>query len=504
MVQTFPTSTQPPVWSRMGSMFILLIMVTVLLPQAAGSQQSRIQPDVLQLAANEPGARLAVIVQMQHDTAYVATTIVRLGGVVTRDLSIIHAVAATLPTRAVLALAQIAGVRWISLDAPVHSTGMPPCTACVDTSTVQTTFIPSINADQVWNTAPHYQGQGVGVAVVDSGITPGADFTTNGVSRIVANVGIPSASATTDDLWGHGTHVAGIIAGNGAHSHGAYMGVAPQANLINVKVGDDLGNVRESDIVSGLQWINDNKTAYNIRVVNLSVNAAVAQSYNTSPLDAAVEILWFNKIVVVVAAGNFGRNALYPPANDPFVISVGAADDMGTQKQIDDRIASFSAYGKTQDGFFKPELVAPGVNIISTMHKTDAIAIQHPANVISADYFSMSGTSMAAPVVSGVVALLLQAEPNLTPDQVKYRLMATARTIGGYGKGAGEVNAYAAVNKKTTESANTKTQASQLLWTGRQPLTWDSTSWNSANWGAANWGAANWGAANWGSDWWEN
>ena len=143
------------------------------------------------------------------------------------------------------------------------------------------------------------------------------------------------------DGFGHGQHVAGIIGGNGRHLGGAYIGVAPKVNLINVKVSDDNGAANASNVVAGLQWVNDNRAVYNIKVVNLSLNSSVAESYHTNPLNAAVEVLWFNKITVVVSVGNIGKNALFPPANDPFVITVGATDDRGTLFTSDDTLASF-------------------------------------------------------------------------------------------------------------------------------------------------------------------
>src|SRR5439155_2122359 len=135
---------------------------------------------------------------------------------------------------------------------------------------------------------------------------------------------------------------------------------APNVNLINVKVSSDAGAATSSDVVSGLQWVLANKLTNNIKVVNLSLNSSVVQSYNVDPIDAAVEVLWFNGIVVVVSAGNNGSATLYPPANDPFVITVGATNDMGTASITDDTIATFSAYGTTTDGIAKPDLVAPG------------------------------------------------------------------------------------------------------------------------------------------------
>jgi serine protease AprX len=254
-------------------------------------------------------------------------------------------------------------------------------------------------------------------------------------------------------------------------------------------------------VIKGLQWVLDNKTRHNIKVVNLSLNSSVAQSYHTSPLCAAVEILWFNGIVVVVSAGNNGTANLYPPANDPFVITVGATDDRGTTSMSDDIIASFSAHGTDEANNTKPDLVAPGRNIISNLPDNQqlTISINHPTNRLNEHYFRMSGTSMAAPVVAGAVALLLQDEPNLTPDQVKYRLKTTAVsstvTWPGYNSaraGAGYLDASAAVNGTTSQSANTGLVASQLLWTGNEPVNWNSVNWNSVNWNSVNWNSDHW------------
>jgi serine protease AprX len=322
-----------------------------------------------------------------------------------------------------------------------------------------------------------------------------------------------SSTSHTGDFYGHGTHVAGIIGGNGYLSGGRYIGIAPKVSLVSVKVSDDNGVGKTSDTIAGLQWVLNNHSTYNIRVVNLSLNSSHNQSYNVDPLDAAVEILWFNKIVVVVAAGNAGRNALYPPANDPFVITVGADDEMGTAAFGDDTVASFSGWGKTLDGFVKPDLIAPGFNLISTIARPQAsLAKAYPDHRVGKPpyhYFRMSGTSMAAPVVSGVVALLLQDEPNLTPDQVKYRLMNTTRNItsSGNSSGAGLVNAFSAINGTTTKSANTGQSASRLLWTGGHPITWgsvnwDSVNWDSVNWDSVNWDSVNWDSVNWDSDYW--
>jgi serine protease AprX len=363
-----------------------------------------------------------------------------------------------------------------------------------------------IGATQLWNTTNKLQGKNVGVAVVDSGI-----YKTKDVSgRVKVNVNFNPSYHDAADRYGHGTFVAGIIAGSGTQSSGKYIGVAPKANLLNVRVADDQGMLYESDVIDSLQWVYNNKAKYNIRVVNLSLNSSVAQSYHTSPLSAAVEILWFNGIVVVVSAGNNGTSTIYPPANDPFVITVGATDDKATASTADDTVATFSASGVTESGFAKPDLVAPGRLIIGLLPENDKLSIgaAHPANRLDTTYFKMSGTSVSAPMVSGAVAILLQDEPNLTPDQVKYRLMATAnKSWAGYNpstSGAGYLNIYNAVYGTTTQSANTGILPSQLLSTGTDPIAWSSVGWNSVGWNSVGWNSVGWNSVGWNSVGWNS
>ncbi len=385
------------------------------------------------------------------------------------------------------------------------------CLECIDTSNLNNPYVQAIRADQVWNEAPYLQGQGVTVAVVDSGIADHVDLTdAAGNSRILTHVQFMSNASSPDDLYGHGTHVAGSIAGNGLQSDGVYMGVAPKANLVDVKVIDDHGAGYTSDVVAGIQWIYENHEAYNIRIVNISLNSAVVESYDKSPLDAALEILWFNGITVVVSVGNNGSSAdgyLYAPANDPFFITVGATDDMGTIDTSDDILADFSAHGNTQGGFQKPDVLTPGVDIISLIASDDSnLLLEHPDHIVidpdGGTYFRMSGTSMSSAVASGVVALLLQDEPGLNPDQVKYRLMATGSYFATPTPGPKSVSYLdvpAAIHGTTTETANTGVAASKLLWSGSDPINWTSVNWGSVNWGSVNWGSVNWGSVNWGS-----
>ena len=377
-----------------------------------------------------------------------------------------------------------------------------------------------IGAETLWQQTG-LDGKGISVAVVDSGISDHMDLhrdTKNPTqalssgSRVISN-GVFGDYASPIDEYTHGTHVAGIIAGNGVASSGEYKGVAPGVNLLNVRVSSAWGLTYTSDVIDGLQWVYNNKDVYNIRVVNLSVTSTVPESYHTSPLDAAVEILWFNGITVVVSAGNNGTtdgpSTLYPPANDPFVITVGAIEDRGTPGLDDDFVSEFSAYGMTESGFAKPELVAPGRNLISLLASTEATAYSaHPKHRVDDFYFRMSGTSMSAPVVSGAVALLLQDEPDLSPDQIKYRLMATAnQSWPGYDTakaGAGTVDVYAAVFGNTSDSANQGIIPSLMLSTGDDAVAFDSVGWNSVGWNSVGWNSVGWNSVGWNSVGWNS
>lgn len=492
------TPTRSVSWQRYS---VILLIVALILPAitttpSSGTSIARIQPYLQTLAAERPNETIGVIVQKSVQDASLESQVVAIGGKITNDLSIINALAAEVPANAVPVLARLPGVRWISYDSPAIKQGT------IDTSLLKSAYTQSIGATQLWNSQANLQGQGITVAVVDSGIFPTQDLG----SRLIVPVQLNGNTSNMSDKYGHGTHVAGIIAGNGEASGGGYAGVAPQANIVNVKVSDDSGLASTSDIVRGLQWIYNNRARYNIRIVNISLNSSVPQSYNVDPLDAAVEILWFSGIVVVVSAGNNGMQSpglITAPANDPFVITAGAVDDKGTPSTADDTVLSYSASGMTLDGFSKPDILAPGANIVSILAGNGCLlAQQHPDHIVlkqngNTGYFSMSGTSMAAAVTSGAIALLLQDQPSLTPDQVKYRLKATARPIAGT-HGTGELNINAAVRSRTYASANTGTYVSQLLGNGMAPVTMNMRVWNSANWSSANWSSANWSSDYWG------
>ncbi len=301
---------------------------------------------------------------------------------------------------------------------------------------------------------------------------------------------------------------------------GLYKGIAPQVEMINVRVSNESGSATEADVVVGMEWVLQNKDLYDIRVVNMSLNSTTAASYHNSPMNAAAEILWFNGIVVVVAGGNNGetdQGVIYPPANDPFLIAVGATEDRATADPADDGVATFSAFGPTLDGHFRPDIAAPGTYVVSTLannaHFGDAEFEDHHARTRGSDghvkvnNFVASGTSASAGVVSGAAALLLQAVPGLNPDQVKWLLMNSSTPLAGEpGAGAGIVNIPNAIslaqsysNLADIPTANTGLMGSDLLATGDNPMNWSSVNWGSVNWGSVNWGSVNWGSVNWGS-----
>jgi serine protease AprX len=342
--------------------------------------------------------------------------------------------------------------------------------------------------------------------VIDTGIAGDlADFSDDdGSSRVIGSAVVNPDAHGAGDRFGHGTHVAGIIAGDGNRRRdryvGRYVGIAPDADLVSIKIDDDEGRATVLDAIYGLQFAVDHKDEYGIRVVNLSLESSVAGSYQTDPLDAAVEAAWLHGIVVVAAAGNRGRDAdavHYAPGNDPFAITVGAVDDRGTRGIGDDQVAKWSSQGTTQDGFAKPELTAPGSQIVSTIAPDSAYVQQCESCVVEGGYFRAGGTSMSAPVVAGVAALVLQAHPNWTPDQVKYALMHSSRLLKSR---IGEVNASAVLAPGTWRipSANGGIAPSTLIDPASGDIDYSRSSWTRSSWtGAADGLAADWSRSSW-------
>jgi serine protease AprX len=438
------------------------------------------------LNANAAPAKGEYIVQMQKGTSPAAgKRLVRtFGGRVTSPtLRVINGFGAKLSHRAANRLRHHRGVRSVSLNAGMSASATDTSGGYTCPTTDATTvaakpapgpgrdvdpgilnyvdrlaqpMVHAIRADRAWYRTT---GRGVGVAVIDSGIAGDIpDFQTPGWtgSRVIASAVTNPCAKDANDEYGHGTHVAGLIAGNSllypsdSKYYGRYMGVAPRANLISVKVSDDDGNTTVLDVINGIQFAVDNKAAYGIRVINLSLSSAAAESYKTDPLDAAVEQAWNAGIVVVAAAGNEALTSdgvTFSPANDPWAITVGALDDRGTFSRLDDLLAPWSSHGLTQDGVRKPEVLAPGGGLVSALAPESDFAQQCPSCIVDTRYFKAGGTSMAAAVVSGAAALILEERPTWTPAKVKGALLASLDDVPGAG---GVIDVYGALDSYTT------------------------------------------------------
>jgi serine protease AprX len=345
------------------------------------------------------------------------------------------------------------------------------------------------------------------IAVVDSGIELRPEL----ASRVVGQVSMTRLSPNaTGDGWGHGTFVAGLAAAG-----------ASRAKLVAIDVMDDTGKAMTSDVIAASDWILQNKDRYRIRVANFSLHAARPSSFATDPLDRAVERLWLGGVVVVTSAGNCrdgeGPSGVpFAPANDPFVITVGATDLGAAVGGDDDFNAPWSAYGRTNDGFLKPELAAPGRRLVGPVPVASTMATEHPERVVVSGFMRMSGTSFAAPIVAGAAAQLLTIHPQWTPDEVKGALMASARPAGRAdyrSVGMGQLDLRGAL--RLTQPPNPNRALTRYLiddpaggpipvfdsasWDSAtdSDASWDSASWSDASWTDASWADASWADASW-------
>ena len=340
-------------------------------------------------------------------------------------------------------------IESVSYDAPVRGNllGLPltldPVSVSVDAS-----------GSGVARSRYNVSGSGVTVAVIDSGVRPQADLP---ASRIKAFVDFVNGRTTAYDDYGHGTHVAGIIAGSGTSSNGKYKGVAPSASIVALKVLDRNGAGRTSDVLAALDWVMANHVTYKIKVVNLSLGHPIYEPAATDPMVQLVEQLTKKGIVVVVSAGNMGVNALgqtvygsiTSPANAQGAVTVGAADTRNTLVRSDDTVATFSSRGPTKyDRFVKPDVLAPGYQIASLLSLDSTLALRYPNLRIGSAYFRLNGTSQAAPVVAGAAALMLQANPSLSSHTVKAIIQYTSERMSNLDvmtQGTGEINVAGAV-----------------------------------------------------------
>ena len=466
-------------------------------------------------------------------------TVANAGGRVTRDLAIIDGFAATVPADAIGELADHPDVRAISLDRVMRPQASEPTP-----SPIKSVYRKAVKADQLNNAG--YTGAGITVALIDTGVANVPDLAgrilpvTNDLDGTTAPCLNLTGESTCADSYGHGTFVAGIIAGNGAASGGAYKGAAPDANILSVKIAGRSGAADVSAVLSAIQWVVSFKDRYGIKVLNISLGTDSTQSYRVDPLNYAVEKAWRSGIVVVVSASNRGPGAgtISKPGDDPFVITVGAVDDRGTNGNGDDSLPNFSSRGPTAaDGLAKPDIVAPGAHVVSLRAPGSEIDTRFP-NYIDGSYRKASGTSFSTGVVSGAVTMMLQANPLASPDRIKYALMSTARPTASTdpmavgngimdaasaalsappgvanvgltpGSGTGAIDAsrgsvYVTADDPMQTVVSGPMTLQLLLWDPLSLFTdWSGASWYGASWYGASWYGASWYGASWyGASW---
>jgi len=388
------------------------------------------------------------------------------GGSVGRQLDIADGFAAQVPADRVDALRAVPGVAKVTEDAGLSLQSTDVEAQAAQPGSLYTLANEVTGASAMWDAG--YTGQGVDVAVIDSGVVPVEGFATPG--KVVYGPDLTleaSGTAKNLDTYGHGTAMAGIIAGRDtaattvSGNSSDFVGMAPDARIVSIKIADAKGQTDVSQAIAAIDWVvqNRNKNGLNIRVLNMSFGTDGVQSYMMDPLAYAAEQAWHQGIVVVVAVGNegFGTQKVNNPAYDPYVIAVGSDNANGTATTADDTVSTFSNDG---DGSRNPDLVAPGEKVVSLRNPGSYLDTTYPAARIGERLFRGSGTSQAAAVVSGAAALLISQRPAITPDQVKALLTGTAEPIAAATRqqqGAG------LVDLRTAKDTATPTDAKQTF-----------------------------------------
>jgi serine protease AprX len=512
-------------WGKGGRGFVTCLAVGAALvlaaPAAAGGDggcgedlRAYVPANLVNQACAEKGKKFNVIVQGRVDetSSRVAGEVHDRGGKVKRRFRSITGVSGELTGGAILGLARDSHVRAITPDARVVSRYQDA-----------EMWREAVRIDQLWHAYDPLTGdvgpapQAPAIAIVDSGVdtTKLADFG----GRLVASVNVSSLTpdATGDDQ-GHGTMVAGIAAGASPSA----PGVAQNAPIVSIRTSDGNGMSITSDVVAAADWILAHKGEYGIRIANFSLTGSMETTFRFDPLNAAVERLWLNDVVVVVAAGNHGTgtgevNMSYAPANDPFVITVGAVDPMGSGDPLDDAVPWWSGYGLSLDGFSKPDVAAPGRYMVMPVPDGASIPQAFPERVVGFGYMWMSGTSFAAPVVSGTAAQVLARHPEWGPDEVKGALMLTANYLeagSNWEAGVGEIDAAYAASLDfvppnpnegflpfvEVDSASGQRVFNEAAWSRHVEEvdpSWTQANWSSAAWSRAAWSRAAWSRAAW-------
>jgi serine protease AprX len=480
---------------------------------ATNAKKTYVEPSLLAKAQQSPNTYARVIVQgsssLDAQSAVLLQSNLLDGDKIGRRLGLVRGTVAVMKLKRIAKFASTYGLT-VTPDMPVGPS---------DFSSDQLWPLQSGNAELWSSLDTSVPANAPAIAIIDSGIdTSRADFAGG---RVLASVSFASASPNSSgDGLGHGTFVAGLAAGSAP----GYAGAAPGAKLVSVDVLNDDGMGYTSDIVAGLDWVLQHKDQYGIRVANLSLTGADDSSFMFDPLDQAVERAWFAGITVVTAVGNYGTGAeqtvTSSPGNDPFAISVGAADLNGTADASDDFAAPWSVYGFTYDGFRKPDVGAAGRYMVGPVPDGSTLVAQRPDRIVAPGYMMLSGTSMAAGVVSGTVAHILSSHPEYTPDQVKGALMASSlATAAAPGSlGIGQIDAHGAI--AGVDPPNPNAALEQFLTTDSSGATifdadawqtaaqsnsnWASSNWSSSNWSSSNWSSSNWSSSNWSSSNWSS
>jgi serine protease AprX len=491
------------------------LALVVLVPLEASASPSKdapsafVTPSLLTAAQSNAGGSFDVIVQGKggNQAAKALADVLGTDKKAYRAFRSIDGIAVKLTGAQVLALAGDTHVTAVTPDARVR---LSAASGSIDSKDKW----PYVTGVDKYNGAP-----AATIAIVDSGIdATRPEF----AGRILADVNLSTLPGNSPgDGRGHGTFVAGIAAGKLAGRDGA----APNAKLVSIDVMDDQGMARTSDVIGAADWILANKAKYAIKVANFSLHSSVANSFMYDPLDKAVEKLWFNGVVVVTAAGNYGypdrpSGVPFAPGNDPFVITVGASDTGKSVSTNDDTAAPWSAYGYTLDGFAKPDVSAPGRYMVGPVPVTSTLYSERPDHIVDTGYMELSGTSFAAPVVSGIAALILGSNPTLSPDQVKGALLLGAKPLpkaADMSEGAGEVNAGKSIQLKNPPPANKALNrfvvsdpvtgspvfdAASWASAAKADASWASASWSDASWSSASWASASWASASWAAASW--
>ncbi|MDQ3757261.1 MAG: S8 family serine peptidase [Actinomycetota bacterium] len=418
---------------------VLGIFFATALVLAAGGQ---VQPQAV-----EVGETVSVIVsKLNPFDRTPEAAVAKMGGTVGQELKIVDGFVANVPADAVDDLAEVGNVRGLTLNSAVRVEGQYG----ENSGVASAVYSDVTRASKAWGQGT--TGKGITVAVIDTGVDTSGDL----AGRVIGAADFSGENQPYVDSYGHGTFVAGLIAGTGAGSNGAVKGVAPDANIFSVKIAGKDGSTDIFRLLAALEFVAIHKDAFGIRVLNLSLGSDSTQSYKVDPLNFAVQRVWNSGIVVVASAGNGGR--ILKPADDPLVVTVGSIDDKTTVSRVDDAIASFSGVGPTlSDGLAKPDVVTSGRSVVSSRSPNSTIATNFPNAAIGDRYFKGSGTSASSAIAAGAAALVIQKSWNLSPNQVKHRLMSTARpvsTASANQQGAGSVDAFNAVTSSDATAAN--------------------------------------------------